>query len=371
MTSELLQVIADDGAPSHSDAPELSDTELLHLYRTMVTTRALDDRAIKLQRQGRIGFWVPCPGQEASHIGSAYALNDEDWVFPSYRDPGICLLRGVSVLELLHQCYGNAADSGAGRQMPVHYSMKKINFVSISSPIGTQIVQAVGAAMAAKIRRDPVVAMTYFGDGATSSNDFHTGLNFAGVYQAPCVFICENNGWAISCPLEGQTASENLAIKAEAYGIPGIRVEGNDVLAVYRATLEAVERARVGGGPTMLELVTFRMGPHSSSDDAARYRDPALVEEWTRKDPLPRMRRFLEHRGLWDEDQEAELQTAIGAEIQDAVEEAEKVGPPALSTMFDDVFEQRTLAIDDQWRALRDAYEKGILNASQQGEFPL
>ena len=371
MSVEMLQVIAEDGRPTTHAAPRLSDADLKKLYRVMVLTRLLDERALKLQRQGRIGFYVPAEGQEASHIGAAFALAAEDWVYPSYRDPGIALLRGVPVVELMHQCYANSADNTRGRQMPVHYSFKKIHFVSISSPIATQIVQATGTAMAMKIRKEKGVAMTFFGDGATSANDFHTGLNFAGVFAAPCVFVCENNGWAISVPLEGQTASSTIAVKAEAYGMPGVRVDGNDVLAVYAAAKRAVERARAGHGPTLIESVTFRMGAHSSSDDASRYRDPALCQTWRKKDPIERLKRYLVHHKVMKEKDDEEVRKGCADELQAAIEAAEKVGPPAVSTMFDDVFEKRTPQLDEQHEALKDALQRGVVAKGHHGEFPL
>ena len=358
-------------SPRKADPTELSDERVLEMYRAMWMTRALDERALRLQRQGRIGFYVPAEGQEASHVGTAAALGADDWVFPSYRDPGIALLRGIPVVELLHQCYGNSADNTKGRQMPVHYSFARIHFASISSPIGTQIVQAAGVAMAAKIRKDPIVVMTYFGDGATSSNDFHTGMNFAGVYAAPCVFVCENNGWAISCPIEGQTASNSFAIKADAYGMPGVRVDGNDLFAVYRATKEAVERARSGGGPTLIEAVTFRIGAHSSSDDAGKYRRGELVDEWRRKDPIARVRTRIVEQGIWDEDKETALRDEIQAELQAAVEAAESVGPPGLRSVVEDVFAEPIPALEEQWEDLRRAYESGVHSGRQHGEFPL
>ncbi len=371
MSTELLQVIAPDGMDSGAVDVDLRDEDLLRLYRVMCTTRALDERALKLQRQGRIGFYVPSLGQEASHIGAGFALKPQDWVFPSYRDPGIALLRGATVLELLHQCYGNAADNSKGRQMPVHYSFRKINFVSISSPIGTQIVHAAGAAIAAKIRKDPVVTMTLFGDGSTSSNDFHAGMNFAGVFSAPCVFVCENNGWAISVPVDGQTASGSMADKAFAYGMPGIRVDGNDVLAVYSAATEAVERARRGGGPTLIEAVTFRLGPHSSSDDPTRYRSAALVEEWRKKDPITRLSEYLQRRKLWDAESEKRMQAEIQDELQSSIDAAEKVGPPPLSSLFDDVYAQWTPQLTEQHEGLRQAWQKGVVSKGHLGEFPL
>ncbi|MBM4015424.1 MAG: pyruvate dehydrogenase (acetyl-transferring) E1 component subunit alpha [Planctomycetes bacterium] len=376
MSVPLISVMGDAGVASNTPTPALSKERLLELYRVMVLTRVLDDRAMKLQRQGRIGFYVPAIGQEASHIGTAAALEKDDWVFPSYRDPGIALLRGVPVVELLHQCYGNSADHTLGRQMPVHYSLKKIRFVSISSPIGTQIVQAAGAAMAMKVeavreKRAPHVAITYFGDGSTSSNDFHTGLNFAGVFAAPCIFVCENNGWAISVPLEGQTASATMAAKAEAYGMPGIRVDGNDVLAVYAATREAVERARAGKGPTLIETVTFRIGGHSSSDDPSRYRDPKVCEVWKGRDPIDRFKRWLEGKKLLSAAQDAAIREQCEKELTQAIDAAEKVGPPAVSTMFEDVFAGRTAQLDAQWAELKDALQRGVVAKGHHGEFPL
>ena len=371
MTTEMLQVISENGAASASQAPDLSTKDLHKIYRAMVLARLLDQRALKLQRQGRIGFYVPCRGQEASHVGSAAATGDDDWIFPSYRDAGIPLLKGVSLVELLHQCYGSDADNTRGRQMPVHYSFRRINFASISSPIGTQIVQATGVAMAAKVRQDPIAVLTYFGDGATSSNDFHAGLNFAGVFSSPCVFICENNGWAISVPVGGQTASDSMATKAEAYGMPGIRVDGNDVLAVYAATKKAVDRARAGGGPTMIETVTFRMGAHSSSDDDSRYRSAQLMEEWARRDPIKRFHQYLVNIGEWDADQEAALQKELEAEMQDAVQQAEQAAPLPISTMFEDVYEDLTQCQKEQLEQLQQDYEQGKLTGAKLGEFPL
>jgi 2-oxoisovalerate dehydrogenase E1 component alpha subunit len=372
MSRDLVQVIAEDGAPaSHAPPPDLSDADLRKLYRVMVLTRMLDERAIKLQRQGRIGFYVPAEGQEASHVGAAFALGAEDWVYPSYRDPGIALLRGVPVVELLHQCYANAADNTRGRQMPVHYSFRKINLVSISSPIATQIIQAAGTAMAMKIRKEPRVAMTFFGDGATSANDFHTGMNFAGVFSAPCVFVCENNGWAISVPLEGQTASSSIAIKAEAYGMPGVRVDGNDVLAVVAAAKQAVARARAGHGPTLIESVTFRIGAHSSSDDASRYRDPALCEAWRKKDPIDRFKRYLTQKKLLTAKDDEAVRKSCADELQAAIDAAEKMGPPAVATLFDDVFASRTAQLEEQFAALKDAMQRGVVSKGHHGEFPL
>ncbi|MEW6743998.1 MAG: pyruvate dehydrogenase (acetyl-transferring) E1 component subunit alpha [Planctomycetota bacterium] len=377
MTPELLRVISQDGTAANGADPPLSEAQLLELYRVMVTSRALDERAMKLQRQGRIGFYVPAMGQEASHVGSAFALRPIDWVFPSYRNPGVMLLRGVTLAQLLHQCYGNARDSTKGRQMPVHYSFKAQHIVSISSPIGTQLVQAAGVAMAARIRGDETIAMAFCGEGATSSNDFHSGLNFAAVRQAPVVFVCENNGWAISCPGERQTRSAGMAIKARAYGMPGIAVDGNDVLAVYSAAKEAVDRAREGGGPSLIETVTFRIGPHSSSDDPTRYRPKELSEEWVRQDPIPRFRSYLVKKGLWNEESEQGLADRVRDELQAAIQEAEEAGPPAAGTLFEDVFAEIPPHLQEQREQLLDLIRRDRgpggkgLGGGEIGEFPL
>jgi pyruvate dehydrogenase E1 component alpha subunit len=260
--AEVAGVMDADGKVSRTRDPGLSKERLLEIYRAMIMTRVVEDRALKLQRQGRIGFYVPCEGQEASHLGTAAAMEDSDWIFPAYRQPGILFLRGAPLQEVVDEWYGNDGDICKGGQMPCHYSFRSIHFVSISSPIGTQMTHAAGAGMAAKYRGDDTVFMSYIGDGGTSENEFHCAMNFAAVYKAPVVYVCENNQWAISTPLEMQTASETMAIKAQAYGMPGVRVDGNDVLAVYQVTKEAVDRARRGEGPTFIETVTYRMGPH-------------------------------------------------------------------------------------------------------------
>jgi 2-oxoisovalerate dehydrogenase E1 component alpha subunit len=371
MDSDVLTIIEKDGSATQHE-PELSAEQCRRIYQVMVLTRALDERAMALQRQGRIGFYVPSYGQEASQVGSAFALEASDWVFPSYRDPGVLLLRGGDLKAIVNELYGNAADNTKGRQMPVHYAFKDQNFVSISSPIGTQIVQATGAAMAARIKGDKTVTMTYFGDGATSSNDFHTGLNFAGVFKAPVVFVCENNCWAISCPTSHQSASQGYAIKAKAYGMDGIAVDGNDVLAVYAVARRAVDKARRGQGPTLIETRTFRMGPHSSSDDPSRYRPKEQEEEWKRKDPIQRFRLYLEHKGLLDEAADQKMRDEAREKVMDAVREAEKVGLPAISTLFDDVYAELPPHLAAQRAWLLDLIQRGRGPTMHgEGEFPL
>jgi 2-oxoisovalerate dehydrogenase E1 component alpha subunit len=370
MTLELVSILDKDGKAQKGKDPNLPPEELKKLYRLMVATRQLDERGLALQRQGRIGFYLQSTGQEASHLGSAYALQDSDWLFPAYRQPGILLLREVPLQKIVAEWFGNSGDTSKGRQMPVHYSFREANFVSISSPIGTQLTQAAGAGMAARIRGDDTVFMTYCGDGGTSSNDFHTGLNFAGVYKAPVVFVCENNGWAISVPSARQTASESMAIKADAYGMPGVRVDGNDILAVYRVCKEAVDRARRGDGPTFVETVTYRIASHSSSDDASRYRDAKEFEAWKKKDPILRFQQYLKHKKLWNEAFEQECVEGSKNEIAAAVKAAEALPNPGPETLFDDVYMNLTPQLKAQRQELHDLMAKGGVGAAL-GHFPL
>lgn len=372
MTPELLNVIDAKTKGKPSPPKGISAEQMQRLYRLMKLTRMLDDRAMRLQRQGRIGFYVPSIGQEACAVGSAFPLGEKDWSFPSYREPGAALTLGVKVQDMVNEWYGNAEDVTKGRQMPVHYSFAKQRFVSISSPIGTQIVQATGAAMAMQIRKDKGVAVTWFGDGATSSNDFHSGLNFAGVYKAPVVFFCTNNQWAISCPLSQQTASATIAEKAVAYGFPGVRVDGNDVLAVVQATQAAVDRARRGDGPTLIEALSFRLGPHSSSDDPTRYRPKAEVDEWQQRDPIERLKGYLEKLQLWSPAQDEKLTAEINEEIAAAVAHAENVPMPASASLFEDVYAEMPKALAEQQERLAQLESTaGSAEVDKDAAFPL
>ena len=319
--------------------PHVPDEDLLRLYDTMMLTRIVDDRMMRLQRQGRLGFYMKSIGEEASHF-AVYALRGSDWVYPSYREQGAWFWRGYSVENFINQLFGNEADPAKGRQMPVHHSANWLNTVSISSPVGTQIPQAVGTAMAINIAKKDDVVMTYFGEGTSSTGAFHVGMNFAGVAKAPVVFICRNNGWAISVPREKQTAAKTFASKAVGYGMPGIRVDGNDILAVIQVANEAVERARAGLGPTMIEALTYRKEGHSSSDDPSVYRDPSEPESWDPKDPLHRFRGYLMYRDLWSEQLDTDISEKHNASITEAVEKSQHLGPPPVESLFDDVYEQ-------------------------------
>ncbi len=351
----LQSVIREDGSADPEVAP-LAAEEVLRLYRLMVLNRTLDERMITLQRQGRIGFYIGSIGEEATVIGSACAMEDHDWIFPCYREHGAALARGMPLVTFLCDLLGNAGDAMRGRQMPCHEAWRPGRFTSISSPIATQVPQAVGAAWGARLKGEDMVAITYFGEGATSANDFHTGLNFAAVRKVPVVFVCRNNGWAISVPRERQTASETIAQKAIGYGMHGERVDGNDLLAVVAATRRARARAAAGEGPTLLECVTYRVEGHSTSDDPRAYRPAELVEPWRKKDPVLRMRRHLGHRGLLDDEGDARLRDELREELQRALKEAEAFPQkPPLETLFTDVYEEPLWQQREQLAELEDA----------------
>ena len=363
LTHHPLQVFDPNGA-----IPSLET--MMKMHRSMVMVRLWDDRSLKLQRSGRIGFCVTSHGEEATQLGVAAALRENDWLFPAYRQHGLAMWRGVSLLDLAAQLYGSADDRCEGKQMPCHWSFPDKYFASYSSVIGTQIVHATGAAMAAQISGNPEqLSVTFFGDGSTSANDFHSALNLAGVRKAPVLFICVNNQWAISLPVEKQTASETIAIKGSAYGMPGIRVDGNDVLAVYQATLAMAERARKGEGPALLELLTYRVHPHSSSDDPSRYRASDGVAAWKSFDPIQRLEAYLKyHHALTDEALQA-IWEAVEKDVYEATDEAYKVAPPAWETVFDDVYSELTPQLEDQKRDLLH-HETGLVLAHA-GAFPL
>jgi len=346
-----LYRLVDEEGSLVGDAGDVSldDAEILRLYRLMALNRALDERMITLQRQGRIGFYIGSIGEEATVFGTAAAMADQDWIFPCYREHGAALLRGMPLAGFMCELFGNAGDAMKGRQMPCHEAWRPGRFASISSPISTQIPHAVGAAWAARLKGDEMVALAYFGEGGTSAHDFHTGLNFASVRKIPVVFVCRNNGWAISVPRERQTGSETIAQKAIAYGMRGERVDGNDLLAVHAATRRARERAAAGEGPTLLECVTYRVEGHSTSDDPRVYRPAELVEPWKKRDPIQRMRRWLVRRGVLDDAQDERLRKELREELQVALREAEAFPPkPPLETLIQDVYATPTPQLREQ-----------------------
>jgi len=325
LSVDHLSILDGDGNLDTALEPDIAAGDLKRMYRTMVLGRRLDERMVRLQRQGRIGTFAPIKGQEASQIGAVATLRREDWMVPSFRETAAMLWRGWPIEQLLAFFAGRlegARPAPDQRDLP------------ITIPVATQLPHAVGLAYAAQYRGDDVVVMAFFGDGATSEGDFHEAMNFAGVWHVPVVFVCQNNQWAISVPIKKQTHSRTLAQKALAYGFPGIQVDGNDVLAVYAASREAVLRAQAGEGPTLIECVTYRLGVHTTADDPTKYRSEAEVREWERKDPLTRFGAYLEKKTLLEPGLEEELD----AEITRAIAAFESLPPADPLTMFEHAY---------------------------------
>ncbi len=313
------------GQHRHLDAG-LSNEVLVEMYRIMVLARAVDDRGWLLARQGKAAFVISGHGHEACQVAAAYALRrGYDYFLPYYRDTAVVLAAGMTAEEVLLGVLARAADPcSGGRQMPSHWSYPSLNIFTASSPVATQVVHAAGVALAAKLRREDRVTYVSFGDGATSEGDFHEGLNFAGVHRLPVVFFCQNNGYAISVPCSKQSPIDSVAQRAAAYGMPGRCVDGTDVIAVYEAVYEAAERARAGGGPSLVEAKVPRLVSHSSADDDKTYRSADELEACSRLDPLPLFRSYLINAGVLSEDQESQIQSRVAAEVDEATLRAER-----------------------------------------------
>src|SRR3954467_6077806 len=367
MKLEVIRVIDNDGhvvAPDRE--PQLSGDEHRRLMHALIRIRMVDERMLRLQRQGRLGFYVSTTGEEATHIGAAAALRVTDWFYSAYREIGAALYRGYSLRTFMCQLFGNAEDPVKGRQMPVHHTARHLNFVTVASPVATQIPHAVGTAWAAKLQGKDDVAIAFFGDGGTSTPIFHTSCLFAGLYKVPAIIVCRNNGWAISVPRSVQTVTPTFAQKAVAYGLPGVLVDGNDPLAMVHAIGEAAARGRRGEGATLVEARTYRRrgaprvepgtsrgGAHSSSDDPSVYRDPVEPREWEARDPIDRYRKYLARKGELDAAIEQGWRDAITEEITDAIRYAESVAPhPPLRTMFEDVYAEVPWHLEEQYEEL-------------------
>lgn len=334
---EPVRILAASGdllADSPLDLDRIRD-----LYAAMVAARTYDRKCSAMQRQGRLATYAQFEGQEAAQIGSAAALEPQDWVVATYRDAAAMWMHGYPWVNLI---LGRTGDERGG------HAPDGVNVLPPSITVGAHMIHAVGIGWASTIRGDEAVAMTYFGDGATSEGDFHEAMNFAGVYRTPTVFVCQNNGWAISMPREGQTASATIAQKADAYGMPGVLVDGNDLLAVYAVAAAAVDRARAGEGPTLVEALTYRIGPHTTTDDAGRYRDDTHVAEWRDRDPVERVRRFLDRNGRWSADWQHEIEQRESEAVEAAVEEAEALEPFDAGGIFDGMFADLTLPLVSQ-----------------------
>ncbi len=327
---EHIQILDKEGNVDEELEPDIPDEKLLEMYRDMMYARKLDEKAFKLQRRGDAGTYAPVKGEEACQVGPAHALEESDWFVPSFREAAFALTRGMSPVKLFRYFMGD----------PYGNKVEDTHNLPVSIPIASQTLHATGIGMATNIKDENEVTITYFGDGATSQGDFHGALNFAGVYEAPVIFFNQNNRYAISVPREKQTASETLAQKAKAYGIKGLQVDGNDILATYKVASEAAERARKGGGPTLIEGLTYRLGVHTTSDDPSRYRSEEEVEKWKKRDPIKRFKKYLLDKGVLDEEKIDEINEEIDKDLEEKVEEALEMGSVETENMFKHVYDE-------------------------------
>ena len=330
---EYLQILDENGNCDESLMPKFSNDEIKKIYEMLVLVRVFDQKAFNMQRQGRLGTYIQFKGQEACQVGSALALKDEDFIFPMYRNSALLIARKHPIAQVLQYWSGDER----GSKSPPH-----VNNFPIAIPVGTQVPHAVGAALAAKILAKKQVSIVYFGEGATSKGDFHEAMNFAGIYNVPVVFICENNQYAISVPRKKQTHAETIAQKAIAYGFDSIQIDGMDIFAVYKTIKEAVDNARNGKGPTLIECFAYRMCDHSTSDDASRYRPKEELEEWAKKEPIGRLEKYMRKKGLLDDSYKEKVLKQAQETIEKAVTEFEKLPPPEPKDIFRYVFAEMT-----------------------------
>ena len=351
----LIRVLGDDGSRSGEWDPDISDSDLLVGLEHMVRLRIFDDRMMKMQRTGKLSFYMRSLGEEAIAVAQTMALESQDWVFPTYRQPGAQFVRGRDMVSMICHCIGNVEDNVKGRQMPVHYTYREGRYISVSSPVGTQFSQAVGVAMASAYKKLDEVTITWIGDGASAEGDYHYALNFASVFRPPVILNIVNNQWAISTHANLASGSSTFADRGLAYDVPCLRVDGNDFLALYSVTKWARERASAGLGATHIEVLTYRAGAHSSSDDPSRYRPSEEPDVWPGGDPIHRLRDHLISVGAWSEEKQKDLEARIDAEVMAAYKEAVKFGDlaqgpyPSSDTIFTEVYSDVPWHLKEQW----------------------
>lgn len=349
----MLQLLAENGeAHKSAESVNIDEAQANKILRSMEYTRLLDDRMIGSQRQGRISFYLSSRGEEAATVASAAALSSNDMIMSQYREQGALVYRGYTTAQFMNQMFSNRLDPNKGRQMPIHYGDKKLNFMTISSPLGTQIPQAAGYAYGQKMAGEPALTICYFGEGAASEGDFHAGLNMAAVLDCPVIFFCRNNGYAISTPAEEQFAGDGIASRGLGYGVRTIRVDGNDVLAVYQATQQAREIALAENCPVLVEAMTYRLAAHSTSDDPSGYRSKDEEAKWQLKDPILRFAKWMQAKGWYNESDITDYKNQTRDEILAALKQAEQAPINPLQDIVEDVYDTPPWHLQKQLKEL-------------------
>ena len=355
----ILKILKQDGSIYENAAmPKIDQALATKTYKTLAFHRVLDERMVAAQRQGRISFYMAALGEEAASVGGAAGLKDQDMIMAQYREQGALMFRGFSLENFMNQMFSNENDLGKGRQMPIHYGSSALNYMTISSPLATQIPQATGYAYGQKMQGLDAITICYFGDGAASEGDFHAGLNMAAVQQAPVIFFCRNNGYAISTPSGEQFAGNGIASRGVGYGIKTIRIDGNDILAVISAVQTAREYAVKEGKPVLIEAISYRLGAHSTSDDPSGYRTREEEEKWQVHDPILRMKNWMLAQDWWDETQEVALYEQLRESVLAAVKVAEKVAKPSIESLVTDVYDQTPPLLQAQLEELKEHIKK-------------
>jgi len=345
----ILKILKQDGSTYQgADLPNINENLALKVYKTLAFHRVLDERMVASQRQGRLSFYMAALGEEAASVGSAAGLKAQDMIMSQYREQGALMFRGFSLENFMSQMFSNKKDLGKGRQMPIHYGSSELNYMTVSSPLGTQIPRATGYAYGQKFRGLDAITLCYFGEGAASEGDFHAGLNMAAVHEVPVIFFCRNNGYAISTPSEEQYKGNGIASRGVGYGIKTLRVDGNDILAVIKATQVARQYVLQESAPVLIEAMSYRLGAHSTSDDPSGYRTLEEEAKWQENDPLLRMKNWLLTQEWWDEDQDKALFEKLREKVLAAVKVSEKTSKPHIDTLITDVYDVPSLQLKSQ-----------------------